>query len=155
VKAATFPIYAQLAPVSPSAGQRFDNMTALVGPDHSPVGIGGKLQKELTKTSLKLAPRFYNEGFRNADDVLTPMYRNVSSGGTATEVKNLRISLAGGESRYVKQATDAGAPFVSIDYQDRNLNDISSLDRDSKAYQFVLGAGTEANPAINQSANIN
>src|SRR5207253_7727245 len=103
------------------------------------------------ESSLHVVPRFFNDGFREAEQVLAVMYRNVDSGGTATELKKLRLTLAGGESRHLRHEDQAVPIPADVTSEERNLNDLSSGEKAPRKKAFVLGEGTTENPYVNQS----
>jgi pimeloyl-ACP methyl ester carboxylesterase len=122
------------------AGQRLSNMTA----------VQNKTHEALTKAKIELTPRIFNHGFRNASDVRLVMYRNGGS-SSFSQIKELEVSLTGGETRVIRVPADAGTPL-----SERNLNDISDVDPPGPGNKphFYLGAGDAGNPAIDQSANV-
>jgi pimeloyl-ACP methyl ester carboxylesterase len=153
----TQPVYAATVNVdAATAGTRLANMGALVGPAGilSPGGVGGKLKKALEHGSLHVVPRFFNQGFREADHLLAVMYRKVDSGSSPTEVKSLRVTLAGGESRHLRYVETATPIDEDVTTDERNLNDLARGEKSPRQKAFVLGDGTAANPFVDQQKEL-
>ena len=119
-----------------------------------PRGIRRQAAEGATQAGLKLSPRFYNEGFRNADNVLAAMYRGVTGAGhrhrgqsAADEPRRRRVALC--PQRGERSARRWRAPTV----EDRNLNDIS-LDRARHEGVSCSSSApaTSNNPYIDQTA---
>jgi hypothetical protein len=112
----THPIYAATISADPAAAARLANMGTLVGQGgiFSPGGVDGRLRKALQEGSVHVVPRFFNDGFREGEKVLAVMYRNVDPSASPTELKTLRLTLAGGESSHLAHE-DGAAPHRGRD----------------------------------------
>jgi len=122
--------------------------------------VGEKTTKAKKGVTLQVIPRVANNGFRDADGLPVVMYRGQGTGpGLRVTPKSglppLRISLAGGESKFLENLSTDFDP--EDDAAERNLSDNEKYIADKKTDYFTLGDKNEPvlNPTLDQTADLN